>query len=92
MDPELKWVIGIAVTLSIVFTTSILGAFRSLASRISQGNKDLHARVDAVKENYVRRDDLDDHIRRIESGIRDIKEDNRQNHKQVMDFLASQKS
>jgi len=91
MDPELKWVIGIAVSLSTAFTAAIIGAFRSLAGRISQSNKDLHTRVDDVKEKYVRRDDLDNHIRRIEKGIDELKKENQQNHKQVMEILASRK-
>lgn len=91
MDPELKWAVGIALTLSTTFTVTIIASFRSLAFRISQGNKDLHTRVDDVKEKYVRRDDLDGHILRIESGIRDLKDENRENHKQVMEILASRK-
>lgn len=91
MDPELKWAIGVAVTLSTAFTATIIASFRSLAFRISQGNKELHTRVDDVKEKYVRRDDLDGHILRIESGIRDLKDENRENHKQVMEILASRK-
>lgn len=40
--------------------------------KVNQNNagkfKDLHNRVDGVKDNYVRRDDLDNRLRALEKG------------------------
>ena len=88
MDPELKWAIGIAVTVCVTFVSALIGAFRTLASRTADGDKDLHNRIDEVQEKYVRRDDLDGHIQRLESTIKDLREETRENHKQVIAALT----
>lgn len=91
MNGDVQWVVGLGVSLWTAYTVAMVAAFRNLASRLSSGDKDLHNRIDEVKEKYVRRDDLDNHIMRLETGIRDIKDEQRQNHKQVMEFLSSQR-
>lgn len=91
MGEEIKWVIGIGLTISISLITALIAAFRNLATRVSTGDRDLHKRIDDVKDKYVRRDDLDAHIRRIEKGIDDVKDEMRENHKQVLAVLTNPK-
>ena len=50
---------------------------RMVARSISDGDSKLHARIDKVKDEYVRRDDLSDHIIRIEKSVDAMKEEQR---------------
>jgi hypothetical protein len=88
MEADLKWVIGVGVSLTVTLVTAIIAAFRNLANRISTGNRDLHKRVDDVKDKYVRRDDLDGHITRIERNLQEIRDENRENHRQLLEAVT----
>lgn len=87
MDADLKWVIGIATTLSVAFVAALIAAFRALASRISYHVSDLHGRVDDVKEKYVRRDDLDGHLGRIDRSLQETRDEMHENHRQILEEL-----
>jgi hypothetical protein len=50
----------------------VFGAFWRFNSVIGGKISHLHARIDDVKDKYVRRDDLTGHIERFESGQRDL--------------------
>ena len=88
MEDDLKWIVGIAVTLTLALVTTIIAAFRNLANRISVGNRDLHKRVDDVKDKYVRRDDLDGHILRIDQNVRELRDEMRENHRQLLEAVT----
>lgn len=87
MDADLKWLIGIAVTLALALTSAIVATFRNLAARISASDRDIHARIDDVKEKYVRRDDMYGHIQRMDKMMGEIRKELRENHKQVLEAL-----
>jgi len=87
MEADLKWLVGIAVSLSVSIIMAFIGGFRNLASRISTSNRELHQRVDDVKEKYVRRDDLDGHLQRIDENVRDIRDEMRENHRQLLEAV-----
>lgn len=88
MEADLKWVIGVAVSLTVTLVTALIAAFRNLANRISTGNRDLHKRVDDVKDKYVRRDDLDGHILRIDQNVRELRDEMRENHRQLLEAVT----
>lgn len=74
MENDTKWLIGLAVGFFTSHTGVLIMAFRSLSGKISKGNGDLHDRVDDVKEKYVRRDDLDGHIQRLDASMQDLQQ------------------
>lgn len=88
MEGDLKWVVGIAISLTVAFATTIVAAFRNLSNRISSGNRDVHKRIDDVKDDYVRRDDLNGHIDRIDKNLRELRDETRQNHQQLLEALT----
>lgn len=88
MEADLKWVVGVGISLIIALATTIIGSFRNLASRITSGHSDLHGRIDKVKDDYVRRDDLDGHIRRLERSVSELREEMRINHGQIIEALT----
>jgi len=92
MDADLKWIIGIGAGLLLSFATMLIGAFRNLANRISANSATLHTKIDKVKDDYVRRDDLDGHIQRIDENVRDLRHEMRENHTQVMEAIRGGKS
>lgn len=47
---------------------------RQVMQSISDGDDKLHSRVDKVKDEYVRRDDLASHIARIEKSVDEVKD------------------
>ena len=90
MEADLRWFIGIAVSVALTLVGAIITAFRNLAGRISAGDRELHQRIDEVKEKYVRRDDLDGHIGRLDQNVREIREEMRENHRQVLEAIRKQ--
>jgi hypothetical protein len=90
METDLRWFIGVAVTVVLALVTTIIAAFRNLAVRISTSDREMLRRIDDVKEKYVRRDDLDGHITRLDQGMREIREEMRENHTQVIEAIRKQ--
>jgi len=73
MDSDLKWIVGIGLSLTLGMITTLIAAFRNLANKISISNRDLYLRIDRVKEQYVRRDDLDGHLKRLGEEIHELR-------------------
>lgn len=88
MSEDLRWVIGIAVSIVLFFSTALIGAFRSLSAKMAERSGEIHKRIDDVKDKYVRRDDLDGHLNRIDRTVQEVREEMRDQHKQVMDALT----
>lgn len=84
----MKWLLGLGVSLCVTFATALIAAFRNLANRVSLGDRDLHQKIDQVKDRYVRRDDLDGHLDRVDRNVREIKDEIRENHRQVLEALS----
>lgn len=52
------WLIGIAVTITLAMVGFMINAFSALSKKQSEDTKGLHAKIDHVKDTYVRRDDF----------------------------------
>jgi hypothetical protein len=100
MEADIKWLIGIAVGFFSTFGGVLIMAFRNLSSKISDGNRDIYARIeddgkdvnrriDDIKMRYVRRDDMDGHIQRLETGIKDLRGETRDQHQQVLQAIST---
>lgn len=59
MDDDLKWLIGLGAS----FGLALIGAFKSLSKSINDGDDALHERINRTHDDYVRRVDLDRHVR-----------------------------
>lgn len=51
----------------------ISGAKEDMAAHINAATAPLHERVNRVRDEYVRRDDLDGHLRRFEKSMDEVK-------------------
>lgn len=87
MDKDLQWAIGLAVTWTTIFGGAAFGFVRSVATRFGE----VHTRINDVRDKYVRRDDLDGHLRRIEKSIDDMREEQRVQMKSIMAALSNHK-
>ena len=77
-----------------IVSTMLLAAFYRLSDRIAQIENtalslvnELHARVNSVKDDYVRRDDLAAHLGRIEMSVRDLRADLQEQHRDTLSRL-----
>lgn len=92
MSPELMWVVGLSVTVALALVSAIIAAFRTLAGRVQSGDQKLSDRIDKIKDDYVRRDDLRDHIDRIEQNLQNVRADMQENTNRVLDAISKSKS
>lgn len=83
MAEEIKWLIGIGVAISLSVAGYIIAAIRGLSSQIKAGDDALHQRINRVRDEYVRRDDLADFSVRFENSIREMRQENRDLFKQM---------
>lgn len=89
MDDDLKWVAGVAITSMVFLCGTLIAAFRNLAARISNTSGELHGRIDDVKDNYVRRDDLAGHIGRIENQMTEMRTEMRESNAKVIEAIRN---
>lgn len=90
MTPELQWLIGVAVTVLLGIGGIAFTAFRAVGTRIDEavtemrnavktGDDQLHDRINRmrqdVSDNYVRRVDLDSHLRRSDETQKEVRDD-----------------
>jgi len=85
MGEDWKWVIGIAVTLTLGWGSILIGAFWRLVSMIRRvedemdnSSKELHARINRVREDTVQKSDLDGHLTRLSSDMREMRKEQRE--------------
>lgn len=70
---DLKWLIGATVGIVLAFVAAI----RRVATKASEGDKVLHKKIDEIKRDYVRRDDMKDFMSRTEKRLDEIQKDSR---------------
>ncbi|MBM6397940.1 hypothetical protein ACFW0F_15255 [Brucella anthropi] len=98
MSEDFKWLMGTAVTLIVFFSGALIASFRSLAKSQKDGDDQLHDRVNRVRDEYVRRVDLDDHVKQLRDGMKEMRDETREGLKetnkrldQVLAVLAQDK-
>lgn len=93
MEEDFKWLVGILVGFA-----AMIGGFitrdRQMARQIREGDDSLHDRINRVKDEYVRKDDLDQTVRRLETGMKEMRDEIRHNNtettKRLDQLLAAQ--
>lgn len=92
MDGEIAWIIGTALSLSVVIG-GIIARDRQLTRMIQDGDEKLHDRVNRVREDMVRRTDLDDHLQRVDKSLQtldaNIREQGRETTRRLDQLIAS---
>lgn len=80
MDSDLRWVIGIAISVCLFVATTLIATFRVVATKIAR----THERIDDVKEKYVRRDDLDIRLAPINQQLTEMRAEMRDQNEKVL--------
>lgn len=105
MNPEFQWLIGIAITVVLSIAGIAIAVFRSMSTKIDeamgdmrtsikQGEDTLHDRLNRIKDdmnnNYVRRADLDSHMKWLDDTMKEICDDQKQIIRQIATLEAKQ--
>ena len=64
-----QWLVGIAFGAMTFGVGAVTKALYRLADEMRAGNREAHSRINEVRKEYVRRDDLDKHLSTIEKKI-----------------------
>lgn len=86
MADDIKWLIGAFVAI-VSLVGGIIARDRNLMQSINEGDKRVETKVDDIRRDYVRRDDLDKHLMAIESNIKLIREENKESARRLDSFL-----
>ncbi len=68
MDDSIKWMAGVIMTL-VTMIGGIITRDRQLLAKIEDGDNKAMAKLDTIQRDYVRRDDLKEHLQSIEKMI-----------------------
>lgn len=71
---DIKWLIGIAITLSSFLGGAIIMAFHSLSASIKSGDDKLHERINRVCDEYVERVDRDTQMKQLGYTVKEIRD------------------
>ena len=82
MDDIYKAVFG-----AIGFAVTIIGVVMKFNHTNSGKFKDVHTRIDDVKDKFVRQDHLDAHLRPIRDEIERNRQDQKDNHREIINIL-----
>lgn len=101
---QLQWIVGVAASAVIAVAGIAIGAFRAMSARLDiamnhidkmvrAGDDALHERVNQlrqdVSDNYVRRIDLDGHLKRLDDTLKEVRDDQKEIIKQLARNEAS---
>ncbi|MBO6507415.1 MAG: hypothetical protein JJ979_02830 [Roseibium sp.] len=94
MSEDLKWIVGI-----ILGVVTLIGGYitrdRQIQKQMRDGDDKLHERVNKVREDFVRREDLDGHIHRLDSNVQTMRDEMREHRRETtqrLDTLISLQS
>jgi hypothetical protein len=99
---EIRWAAGFVVTIVIAVATIAIGGFRAFANRLDAavskltGADDvLHERINRVRQdvsdNYVRRADLESHMKRVDETLKEVRDDQKAIIRQLAALEARQR-
>ncbi len=72
LDDELRWLIGAFMTL-ITVIGGILVRDREVMRKIDEGDARLSERITKVQTEYARKEDLTDHVLRVEQSVESMR-------------------
>jgi uncharacterized protein YlxW (UPF0749 family) len=86
MNEDWQWVVG-----SIFAVVTMVGGFimrdRQVAKQIKDGDDRLHDRINRVRDDYVRRDDLHTQITRLDDSIKEMRKEMKEETSKTNDRL-----
>lgn len=84
MQVDLQWLVGIGVSLSLGWASLLVGAFyrvmsviRKVEDQAQEGDKQLHSRINRVREDTVHKADLSELSARLTKDLHEIRDEQR---------------
>lgn len=74
MDDQIVWVTGIAISI-VGLIGGVIMRDRYVMKALNDGDGKLHSRINLVKDQFVRKEDLDDHLKRMDDSMKELKLD-----------------
>lgn len=84
----IEWVVGVVIAV-IGVVGGVIVRDRQVQRNIAEGDNVLHARITKVQEEYVRRDDLYNHVRSIENSVNQMREEQRATNGRIDAVLSA---
>lgn len=82
MLDELKWLIGAVMTL-ITVIGGIVVRDREVMRKIDDGDARLSERITKVQTEYARKEDLTDHVLRVEQSVESMRNELRETNRRI---------
>lgn len=83
MLDEIRWLIGAVMTL-ITVIGGIVVRDREVMRKIDDGDARLSERITKVQTEYARKEDLTDHVLRVEQSVESMRNELREDRKSVV--------
>ena len=85
---EVKWLIRILMAL-VTMIGGLIARDRQVMARIQDGDEKIQKAVDDVRREYVRRDDLKDHLQSIEKSLVQSRDEQREMARRIDALITS---
>lgn len=82
MLDELRWLVGAAMTL-ITVIGGIVVRDREVMRKIDEGDARLSERITKVQTEYARKEDLTDHVLRVEQSVESMRNELRETNRRI---------
>lgn len=82
---EWQWLIGISLTVLVPTAGMLAAAYYRLSDHQRAGHRELHRRIDTMRDEYVKRTDLDSHLARLERQQQDMRAEAREFRNEMKD-------
>lgn len=94
MDTDLQWALGALLTVAVAIVGLSAGIFWKIQARIdvverkaAEGDKELHGRVNRVRETMVHKQELDNHIQHLRSEMQEMRAEQREANRYTAERL-----
>jgi hypothetical protein len=84
----LKWITGIALTITTVVIGYIVSAHRALGEHTREEHRRLHEKIDQVSKEAARKDDMERHMERVERMMAEFRQEVNAKFDQLMRLLT----
>jgi len=75
MNDDWRWMLGVDVSVATFCLGALVTAFRSLSASMRKGDDALHSRINQVRDEYVRRHDMDIQMNQLRESVRELREE-----------------
>lgn len=88
MDVDPGWIIAAAGAFAAI-VGGLIARDRYVLRLITQGDDKLHERINRTRDEYVRRDDLDHHVLRLDASVQSLSKDFKEVTKALTDDIKT---